>query len=192
MLIFCTGGSKAIPHNSRLTAQAPLWRLRHGICVAKMLDNVGLRYPHRASGAKAPRTLRLLPLLRFAVSATGGAHLCSIQYYLRFWLSSCRTSLAVSALSIMRYCPRLFNAKSGCVCRNRRYFRLFRYTLAQRRNFPSFRSCIRINSSIIHKYSKSMHKYWIQHFAARWLPAPPEIVHFSSLHFTVFPDILTP
>ena len=95
---------KAIPHNSRLTAQAPLRRLRHGICVAKMLDNVGLRYPHRASGAKAPRTLRPLPLLRFAVSATGGAHLCSIQYYLRFWLSSCRTSLAVSALRIMRYC----------------------------------------------------------------------------------------
>ena len=94
----------AIPHNSRLTAQAPLRQLRHGICVAKMLDNVGLRYPHRASGAKAPRTLRPLPLLRFAVSATGGAHLCSIQYYLRFWLSICRTSLAVSALRIMRYC----------------------------------------------------------------------------------------
>ncbi|MFZ1718974.1 MAG: hypothetical protein WAT95_06645, partial [Gemmiger qucibialis] len=46
------------------------------------------------------------PLLRFAVSATGGAHLCSIQYYLRFWLSICRTSLAVSALRIMRYCPK--------------------------------------------------------------------------------------
>ncbi|MCI6070213.1 MAG: hypothetical protein MR715_00290 [Subdoligranulum sp.] len=69
-----------------------------------MLDNVGLRYPHCASGAKAPRTLRPLPLLRFAVSATGGAHLCSIQYYLRFWPSICRTSLAVSALRIMRYC----------------------------------------------------------------------------------------
>ena len=27
--------------------------------------------------------------------------------------------------------PRLFNAKSRCVCRNRRYFRLFRYTLGQ-------------------------------------------------------------
>ena len=27
------------------------------------------------------------------------------KYYLRFWLSSCRTSLAVSALRIMRYCP---------------------------------------------------------------------------------------
>ena len=82
----------------------PLRRLRHGICVAKMLDNVGLRYPHRASGAKAPRTLRPLPLLRFAASATGGAHLYSIQYYLRFWLSICRTSHAVSALRIMRYC----------------------------------------------------------------------------------------
>ena len=99
--------SKATPHNSRLAAQAPLRQLRHGICVAKMLDNVGLRYPHRASGAKAPRTLRPLPLLRFAVSATGGAHLCSIQYYLRFWLGICRASLAVSALRIMRYCPYL-------------------------------------------------------------------------------------
>ena len=101
---FAVDGFTATPHNSRLAAQAPLRRLRHGICVAKMLDNVGLRYPHRASGAKAPRTLRPLPLLRFAVSATGGAHLCSIQYYLRFWLGICRTSLAVSALRIMRYC----------------------------------------------------------------------------------------
>ena len=70
----------------------------------------GCGTPHRASGAKAPRTLRPLPLLRFAVSATGGAHLCSIQYYLRFWLSICRTSLAVSALRIMRYC--LYNFTS--------------------------------------------------------------------------------
>ncbi|MCI6445359.1 MAG: hypothetical protein MR806_03350, partial [Subdoligranulum sp.] len=53
-----------------------------------------------------------LPLLRFAVSATGGAHLCSIQYYLRFWLSICRTSLAVSALRIMRYCP--WNPSCAC------------------------------------------------------------------------------
>ena len=27
------------------------------------------------------------------------------SYYLRFWLGICRTSLAVSALRIMRYCP---------------------------------------------------------------------------------------
>ncbi|MCI6446143.1 MAG: hypothetical protein MR806_07390, partial [Subdoligranulum sp.] len=56
-----------------------------------------------------------LPLLRFAVSATGGAHLCSIQYYLRFWLSSCRTSLAVSALRIMRYCPNSYFLTSNSV-----------------------------------------------------------------------------
>ena len=95
------GNADAVPQPPErcLSRQAGIVR-----CVAKMLDNVGLRYPHRASGAKAPRTLRPLPLLRFAVSATGGAHLCSIQYYLRFWLSICRTSLAVSALRIMRYC----------------------------------------------------------------------------------------
>ena len=92
-----------------------------------MLDNVGLRYPHRASGAKAPRTLRPLPLLRFAVSATGGAHLCSIQYYLRFWPSSCRTSLAVSALRIMRYCPELFEHRD-----NRRLYRLHRWHVCLR------------------------------------------------------------
>ena len=109
---------RAIPHNSRLTAQAPLRRLRHGICVAKMLDNVGLRYSHRASGAKAPRTLRPLPLLRFAVSATGGAHLCSIQYYLRFWLGICRTSLAVSALRIMRYCLKVVPIVPGTTAPN--------------------------------------------------------------------------
>ncbi|MFZ2474375.1 MAG: hypothetical protein WA039_02795, partial [Gemmiger qucibialis] len=35
---------------------------------------------------------------------------CSIrlQYYLRFWLGICRTSLAVSALRIMRYCLSAF------------------------------------------------------------------------------------
>ena len=92
-----------------------------------MLDNVGLRYPHRASGAKAPRTLRPLPLLRFAVSATGGAHLCSIQYYLRFWPSSCRTSLAVSALRMMRYCPELFEHRD-----NRRLYRLHRWHVCLR------------------------------------------------------------
>ena len=102
------GRYKAIPHNSKC---------RYGGCgtasaLPKCSINVGLRYPHRASGAKAPRTLRPLPLLRFAVSATGGAHLCSIQYYLRFWLSICRTSLAVSALRIMRYCLNFSKVKS--------------------------------------------------------------------------------
>ena len=39
---------------------------------------------------KAPRTLRPLPLLRFAVSATGGAHLAASSIIYAFWLSSCR------------------------------------------------------------------------------------------------------
>ena len=98
-----------------------------------MLDNVGLRYPHRASGAKALRTLRPLPLLRFAVSATGGAHLCSIQYYLRFWPSSCRTSLAVSALRIMRYC--LNTAESPIKCK-------YPYSLKAVRVFLVLKICI--------------------------------------------------
>ncbi|MCI6446210.1 MAG: hypothetical protein MR806_07725, partial [Subdoligranulum sp.] len=64
-----------------------------------------------------------LPLLWFAVSATGGAHLCSIQYYLRFWPSSCRTSLAVSALRIMRYCPNQMLRSTCHAC----HFACFRY-----------------------------------------------------------------
>ena len=89
----------------------PALRLKHrsGSCgtasalpKCSIMSGCGTRIVLR--GAKPPRTLRPLPLLRFAVSATGGAHLCSIQYYLRFWLGICRTSLAVSALRIMRYC----------------------------------------------------------------------------------------
>ena len=60
---------------------------------------------------KSPSHSATAALLRFAVSATGGAHLCSIQYYLRFWLGICRTSLAVSALRILRYC---LNLTAGC------------------------------------------------------------------------------
>ena len=105
------GSPRQEPPQAAVALRSASLRLgvRHGNCVAKMLDNVGLRYPHRASGAKAPRTLRPLPLLRFAASATGGAHLCSTKYYLRFWLSSCRTSLAVSALRIVRYCLNAFS-----------------------------------------------------------------------------------
>ena len=94
----------------------PALRLKHrsGSCgtasalpKCSIMSGCGTRIVLR--GTKAPRTLRPLPLLRFAVSATGGAHLCSIQYYLRFCLSSCRTSLAVSALRIVRCCLRKQN-----------------------------------------------------------------------------------
>ncbi len=49
---------------------------------------------------------------RIAATVPGDVDLHSGRYcvdaksYLRFWLSICRTSLAVSALRIMRYCPR--------------------------------------------------------------------------------------
>ena len=102
---------QAVIVNLRQHRTIPALRLKHrfGSCgtasalpKCSIMSGCGTRIV--LPGAKAPRTLRPLPLLRFAVSATGGAHLCSIQYYLRFWLSICRTSLAVSALRIMRYC----------------------------------------------------------------------------------------
>ena len=45
--------------------------------------------------------------------------------------------------------PRLFNAKSRCVCRNRLYFRLFRYTLRPRIAF--FIKCGRAEKSTINR-----------------------------------------
>ena len=59
------------------------------------------------------RQHRTIPALRLKhrsgscgpASALPKCSIIHIQYYLRFWLSICRTSLAVSALRIMRYCP---------------------------------------------------------------------------------------
>ena len=47
---------KAIPHNSRLTAQAPLRRLRHGICVAKKLDKTSSIICAFGLASAAPRS----------------------------------------------------------------------------------------------------------------------------------------
>ena len=47
---------KAIPHNSRLTAQAPLRRLRHGICVAKMLNKTSSIICAFGLASAAPRS----------------------------------------------------------------------------------------------------------------------------------------
>ena len=50
-----SGGSpRQEPPQAAVALRSASLRLgvRHGICVAKMLDNVGLRYPHRASGQK--------------------------------------------------------------------------------------------------------------------------------------------
>ena len=48
--------SKATPHNSRLAAQAPLRQLRHGICVAKMLDNTSSIICAFGLASTAPRS----------------------------------------------------------------------------------------------------------------------------------------
>ena len=116
--------ARLVASRARLAFGAPHFRLRSNVAPrAKTQSSDGCGAPSALQkcsiitgcgtrimlrGLNAPRILRPLPLLRFAVSATGGAHLCSIQYYLRFWLSSCRTSLAVSALRIMRYCLKAF------------------------------------------------------------------------------------
>ena len=47
---------RAIPHNSRLTAQAPLRRLRHGIYVAKMLDKTSSIICAFGLASAAPRS----------------------------------------------------------------------------------------------------------------------------------------
>ena len=52
----CAGFLTATPHNSRLTAQAPLRRLRHDICVAKMLDKTSSIICAFGLAAAAPRS----------------------------------------------------------------------------------------------------------------------------------------
>ena len=44
-----------------------------------------------------PRTLRPLPLLRFAASATGALTFAASKYYLRFWLTSCALARRIGA-----------------------------------------------------------------------------------------------
>ena len=68
------------------------------------------------------RQHRIIPALRLKHRSGGcgtasALPKCSIrlQYYLRFWLSICRTSLAVSALRIMRYCPNKRSLQSSKV-----------------------------------------------------------------------------
>ena len=59
-----SGGSpRQEPPQAAVALRSASLRLgvRHGICVAKMLDNVGLRYPHRASGQKPLALCDLCP-----------------------------------------------------------------------------------------------------------------------------------
>ena len=81
---------KAIPHNSRLTAQAPLRRLRHGICVAKMLDKTSSIICAFGLASAAPRSpyrhlelcgiaLKIMPPLHLHSRALSSYEFLSIQ-----------------------------------------------------------------------------------------------------------------
>ena len=161
----------------------PALRLKHrsGSCGTasalpkySIMSGCGTRIVLR--GAKAPRILRPLPLLRFAVSSTGGAHLCSIQYYLRFWLGICRTSLAVSALRIMRYCPEFFEHRD-----NRRLYRLHRWRVClrqrHRRHQPRRFLLVRLPAGV----KQVAQKYDNQ----KQLPPPRGCFWFIKSHFAV-------
>ena len=79
--------ARAIPHNSHLTAQAPLRRLRHGICVAKMLDKTSSIICAFGLASAAPRSpYRHLELCGIALSflsteITGGFTGCTVGMY---------------------------------------------------------------------------------------------------------------
>ena len=96
----------------------PALRLRHrsgGCGTASALPKCSIMSGcrvllHRASGAKALARSATAAPVWFAVSATGGARLCGIQYYLRF-LGSCRTIARRIGIELCRYCPLPFYNK---------------------------------------------------------------------------------
>ena len=87
-------------------------RILNGILVPHRIIKAGV-YPQNACGNTPAIFLkkRLIATNR-CNGFNGAAHpLCGNKPWNPLWI------------------PRLVNAKSGCGCRNRRYFRLFRYTL---------------------------------------------------------------
>ena len=114
--------ARLVASRARLAFGAPHFRLRSNVapraktqssderCAPSALQKCSIM---TGCGARivlrSACTLRPLPLLRFAASAAGGAHLRSTKYYLRFLLSIRRTSLAVSVRRIVRYCLRRKN-----------------------------------------------------------------------------------
>ena len=91
--IFCLHRSpgcailKAVPHNSRLTAQAPFRRLRHGICVAKMLNKTSSIICAFGLAVAAPSSpYRHLELCGIASDKTAKAQSCRLSEPCRFGL----------------------------------------------------------------------------------------------------------
>ena len=100
--------SKAIPHNSRLTAQAPLRRLRHGICVAKMLDKTSSIICAFGLASAAPRSpYRHLELCGIALTSTFTAQCGNLH---------CGLPRQKHGKALPHRCP-------SCQCRQRRALR---------------------------------------------------------------------
>ncbi len=116
LMFFISGQHRTIPA-LRLKHRSGSCGTASALPKCSIMSGCGTRIVLR--GQKPLALCDRCPLLQFAVSATGGAHLCSIQYYLRFWLGICRTSLAVSALRIMRYCPYHLQQTLQITCRGR-------------------------------------------------------------------------
>ncbi len=101
-----------IPVVLRQHRTIPALRLKHrsGSCgTASALPKCRVAVPASCFGGKSPSHSATAAPASVRCFRHWRAHLCSIQYYLRFWLSSCRTSLAVSALRIVRCCLRKQN-----------------------------------------------------------------------------------
>ena len=135
-------------------------------------------YPQRMQGQH--RTIPALRLKHRSGSCGTASALpkCSIrlQYYLRFWLGICRTSLAVSALRIMRYCPELFEHRD-----NRRLYRLHRWHVClrqrHRRHQPRRFLLVRLPAGakqVAQKYDNQ-----------KQLPPPRGCFWFIKSHFAV-------
>ena len=121
--------ARLVASRARLAFGAPHFRLRSNVAPRAKTQSSDKRCAPSAlqkcsimtgCGAhivlRSACTLRPLPLLRFAASAAGGAHLRSTKYYLRFLLSSCHPPLAVSAQRIMRHCLKKTPARAGVSC----------------------------------------------------------------------------
>ncbi len=82
-----------------------------------MLENVGLRYPHRASGTKKPLALCDRCPCFGSLYPPPAALTFAAQSIICAFVSSRRTSLAVSALKIVRYCLK-FKFSNHCLSLN--------------------------------------------------------------------------
>ena len=136
----CVCGISVISFRQHRTIPALRLKHRSGSCgtasalpKCSIMSGCGTRIVLRG---QSPRTLRPLPLLRFAVSATGGAHLAASSIICAFGLASAaprspyrHLELCGIAFGIHKGFQRLFALNPACVCGISVISFAFRYTL---------------------------------------------------------------